>query len=216
METQAVTCFPRPTLAAMCHRLLAQADEQVFLCSGSLILGGSAELQAIRRSLLSVLDRGIKLSLLDDFEYWDVPDRRDVLLELRRDGADVRISPSTPHGMLIVDRLVAVACNNPVRDSQACLPIRSKAVIASMQRLADITWRTAWDLELVSMLERHDSDVSLAVLRMLNAGYKDEVAARTLGISLRTYRRHVADLIEMLHAHTRFEAGARAASLGLI
>lgn len=216
MEAQAVTCFPKPTLTGMCHQLLAQAREHVFLCNGSLIPCGPAELQAFRRSLLAALDRGIRLSLLDDFENWEVRDRRELLQELRQHDADVRISPSAPHGMLIVDRLVAMACNNPVRDSRACTPVRSKPVIASLQRFADLTWRTAWDLELVSMLEQRDCDVRLSVLRMLNAGYKDERAARMLGISLRTYRRHVADLIEILQAHTRFEAGARAATLGLV
>lgn len=216
MEAQAATCYPRPTLAGMCHQLLAQAREHVFLCNGSLIPCGPAELRAFRRSLLAAIDRGIRLSLLDDIENWEVRDRRELLQELRQHGADVRISPSAPQGMLIIDRLVAVACNNPVRDSRVCTPIRSKAVIASLQRFADITWRNAWDLELVSMLERQDSDVSLSVLRMLSAGYKDEVAARMLGISLRTYRRYVAELIDMLQARTRFEAGARAANLGLV
>jgi DNA-binding CsgD family transcriptional regulator len=213
---QTAECYPKPTLAIRCHRLLAQAQEQVFLCNGSLIPSTPAELQLFRRSLHDVLTRGVRLSLLDDLEYWDVGDRRRLLLELRQRGADVRISPSAPHGMLIIDKLVAVACNNPVSDGEACTPIRSKPVIASLQRLAVITWRTAWDLELVSMLERRDSELSLAVLKLLNAGYKDEVAARRLGISLRTYRRHVADLIEILRARTRFEAGARAASLGLV
>lgn len=209
-------CYPKPTLAGMCHRLLAQAREHVFLCNGSLIPSTPTELELFRRSLHRALDRNVAISLLGDLESLDVLDRREFLQELQHHGADVRISTSPPNGMLIIDKLVAVSCNNSGADGQVCAPIRSRTVITSLQRLADITWRTSWNLELVSMLERRDSEVSLEVLRLLNAGHKDDIGARLLGMSVRTYRRHVADLIEALRANSRFEAGARAASLGLV
>lgn len=209
-------CYPKPALMSMCHRLLAHAREHVFLCNGSLIPNSPADQGLFSRSLHATMDRGARLSLLDDVESLEVHNRREFLQELRRHGAEVRISPAPPSGMLIIDKLVAVACNNSVPDGGACVPIRSSAVVGSLQRLADITWRTSWDLELVSMLERRDSEVSLEVLRLLNAGYKDDIAARLLGMSVRTYRRHVADLIEALRARSRFEAGSRAASLGLV
>lgn len=41
-------------------------------------------------------------------------------------------------------------------------------------------------------------------------GLTDEVAARRLGISLRTARRMMARIMERLGAHSRFEAGLRA------
>jgi DNA-binding NarL/FixJ family response regulator len=50
---------------------------------------------------------------------------------------------------------------------------------------------------------------------MLGAGLKDETAARELGLSLRTYRRRVADLMAALGADSRFQAGLRARELGL-
>ncbi|MGH2602897.1 MAG: response regulator transcription factor, partial [Dehalococcoidia bacterium] len=53
------------------------------------------------------------------------------------------------------------------------------------------------------------------VLRLLDAGYKDDAAARQLGMSVRTYRRHVAEIMRSLGATSRFQAGARAAELGL-
>jgi len=53
------------------------------------------------------------------------------------------------------------------------------------------------------------------ILVLLNAGYKDDAAARQLGLSVRTYRRHVAEIMRALGAASRFQAGARAAKLGL-
>jgi DNA-binding NarL/FixJ family response regulator len=46
-------------------------------------------------------------------------------------------------------------------------------------------------------------------------GVTDQSAARQLGLSLRTYRRRVADLLAELDADSRFQAGLRAGELGI-
>jgi DNA-binding NarL/FixJ family response regulator len=53
------------------------------------------------------------------------------------------------------------------------------------------------------------------VLRALSDGLTDEAASRRLAVSLRTYRRRVADLMTALEADSRFQAGLRAGELGL-
>jgi hypothetical protein len=37
-----------------------------------------------------------------------------------------------------------------------------------------------------------------------------------MNVSVRTYRRHVAAILKSLHVNTRFEAGLKAAELGLL
>ncbi|NHC16072.1 LuxR family transcriptional regulator, partial [Motilibacter sp. E257] len=54
------------------------------------------------------------------------------------------------------------------------------------------------------------------ILGFLARGVKDEVASRELGISIRTYRRHVSDLLRELGVTSRFQAGAAAAQLRLL
>lgn len=53
------------------------------------------------------------------------------------------------------------------------------------------------------------------MLRALGSGATDEAAARDLGMSVRTYRRRVAELLDVLEAGSRFQAGVRAGELGL-
>jgi DNA-binding NarL/FixJ family response regulator len=53
------------------------------------------------------------------------------------------------------------------------------------------------------------------ILRALGAGLTDEAAAHRVGVSLRTYRRRVADLMRLLDSDSRFQAGVRAGELGL-
>ncbi|RPK77169.1 hypothetical protein EES45_21935 [Streptomyces sp. ADI97-07] len=53
------------------------------------------------------------------------------------------------------------------------------------------------------------------ILDALGSGLTDASAARRLGVSLRTYRRRVAELMAVLEAGSRFQAGLRAGELGL-
>lgn len=53
------------------------------------------------------------------------------------------------------------------------------------------------------------------ILQALASGLTDASAAKQLGISLRTYRRRVADLMAGLKAESRFQAGLRAGEMGI-
>ncbi|MDQ3764606.1 MAG: LuxR C-terminal-related transcriptional regulator [Actinomycetota bacterium] len=50
-------------------------------------------------------------------------------------------------------------------------------------------------------------DRDLEVLRLMSIGLIDTVAARSLAISLRTYRRRVAEIMKKLNVDSRFQAG---------
>lgn len=61
-----------------------------------------------------------------------------------------------------------------------------------------------------------DADVKQRIIFLLAEGAKDEAVARRLGISLRTCRRHVAEILDQLGSSSRFQAGVRAALLGAL
>ncbi|MFE5090773.1 helix-turn-helix transcriptional regulator [Streptomyces sp. NPDC056638] len=65
-------------------------------------------------------------------------------------------------------------------------------------------------------LEEVSREIHETIVRLLAAGLKDEAIARRLGMSLRTARRHIADIMEELDATSRFQAGAHAAARGLL
>ncbi|MEU7899105.1 hypothetical protein AB0B45_40405 [Nonomuraea sp. NPDC049152] len=54
------------------------------------------------------------------------------------------------------------------------------------------------------------------VLHLLSSADKDEIAAREMGVSLRTYRRYVAELLVRLGATNRFQAVLLARKQGWI
>ncbi len=93
--------------------------------------------------------------------------------------------------------------------------------ISVLTALFDQTWNTATplaqDLEPYAPNGHHELlDAELELLKLLAAGVTDETAARHLGVSLRTARRHVATLMNQLAATSRFQAGVEAVKRGWI
>jgi DNA-binding NarL/FixJ family response regulator len=91
--------------------------------------------------------------------------------------------------------------------------VRQPAIVGALKLLFERYWEQATPLpDFDSRKPRVDIRGSL--LRQLAAGAKDEQIARTLGLSLRTVRRRVADLMIELGADTRFQAGVEAVRRG--
>ncbi|MGW3040437.1 LuxR family transcriptional regulator [Kitasatospora sp. NPDC001159] len=118
---------------------------------------------------------------------------------------------------IMVDHQVVLACADLVTGSRRAAVIRDFSVIRTMHNLFAGVWRRAVPVEarpdFGSTARR---EFAQRILDRLNAGVTDEVAARDLSVSVRTYRRYVAEIMEQLGANSRFQAGARAAELGLL
>ncbi len=63
-------------------------------------------------------------------------------------------------------------------------------------------------------VEEAPTEEELAIVRLLAEGLTDEVIAQRIGISKRTYRRRLKNVMRKLGAGSRFEAGARAVQNG--
>lgn len=140
------------------------------------------------------------------------------LVELARAGLRVRICPAPiPHETILVDRRVAILAGPAAGGVREYTVVRSPSVVKGVVSLYWATWETA--VELAEY--RRDRPPALSresrrILGLLGGGLKDEAAARRLGMSLRTYRRRVAEILTLLDADTRFQAGIRAHEFGLI
>lgn len=90
------------------------------------------------------------------------------------------------------------------------------ALVSGAYALFEAAWETATDLAAFFDPDRPRIDAQArTVLHALGSGMTDMTAARELGMSLRTYRRRVAELLAALGADSRFQAGVRAGELGL-
>jgi DNA-binding NarL/FixJ family response regulator len=117
--------------------------------------------------------------------------------------------------MVIVDRKVALVPLDPSDNRRGALALSGAGVITAMCALFDQLWRAGepWERQ----RKRNQGELSPLeheLLWLLAQGMTDEAAARKLGLSLRTVRRLASDLMARLNAHSRFEAGVRAAHRG--
>src|SRR5690606_13017466 len=85
----------------------------------------------------------------------------------------------------------------------------------SLGRAMSALFEQVWTESRVATTPPATVDVSeptpaeIDLLRLLGKGMTDASAARQLGVSLRTVRRMMADLMSRLGARSRFEAGMR-------
>ncbi|MCK9895839.1 LuxR C-terminal-related transcriptional regulator [Frankia sp. AgB32] len=100
------------------------------------------------------------------------------------------------------------------------LLVRTPELASVLRTLFEQVWEIAepisGELADASAPEAADnpSDSERLLLRLLSLGVKDEAAARHLGVSVRTVRRMIADLMTRLDARSRFQAGTLATRRG--
>ncbi|MFC8720548.1 DNA-binding response regulator [Kitasatospora sp. NPDC057198] len=133
-------------------------------------------------------------------------------------GGLVRVSRSgLPAEMIVVDARVAVVGGTGPGGEPSYSVLRAPTVVDGLRTLFLAAWEAARDLAEHRARPAPVLDASSrAVLRTLGRGLTDESAARSLDMSLRTYRRRVAELMALLEADSRFQAGTRARELGLV
>lgn len=141
----------------------------------------------------------------------------DLVREFARRGRKaVRIARIPLMTALIADGRTALVCTEMAGERQASV-LRASSVAQCGQTLFDTVWSHAVDATAWLGFGAHARvELVQQILHYLHTGATDEAASRELSISVRTYRRHIATIMELLDARSRFQAGVRAAELGLL
>lgn len=197
--------------------LLVQAQESV--CS--MLPGGPIRketLDAARQFDQETVERGVHVQAL--YQSAVRADRRtmDYLNWLTDLGTEIRTAPVLPMRIILIDDAIAV-----VGHAQKALPfevfvIREIGVLAPIYEFFNLSWAAAEPLVVTNpgaaQDSPHPSTQELALLQLLASGSTDEASAKKLGVSVRTVRRIMADLMDRLGATSRFEAGHKATQRG--
>ncbi|MCX4824568.1 LuxR C-terminal-related transcriptional regulator [Streptomyces sp. NBC_01142] len=139
------------------------------------------------------------------------PGAQDNTVE-RCEEAEVRVSARVPGWLVILDRRIALVPADQQNPRGGTMLIRNPVVVSNMRSVFGSMWQSAVPLSATAttvLQSRHRE-----ILRLMSGGLTDSAGARTLNISLRTYRRHVADIMSKLGVESRFQAGAAAHRLG--
>lgn len=179
-----------------------------------------AEIDHVRRLALRSLGRGVRMRTVVVRRALDDPRTVEYLGEMVSRGGRVRVAEEISEHILVYDRHAALVPIDPNDTDRGALLAHSSGLVTNLVALFEKIWGES---ESVSLLlqkpEQGDSGLSESARRVLmlmcTAG-KDEAAARDLGISIRTYRRHVANVMRRLGATTRAQAALLARERGWI
>ncbi|MFC9844755.1 LuxR C-terminal-related transcriptional regulator [Streptomyces sp. NPDC060223] len=172
------------------------------------------ELRLARPLVLEALRRGARGRILYPHTARGDSDTRAHIGELLPAGGQVRTTKEVRDRFLVFDRKTAFI---PAGEGEAIAVVYEEAVAAFLAGLHARVWESAFDVDsgaagYAGTLE----DLKATLLDLLASGAKDEVIARRVGMSERTFRRHVATIMQDLSATSRFQAGVLAARTGLV
>lgn len=208
-------------------------DDELWAASLPLIRGASHEVALASREIAAfgatggeladvlsrLRDRRLSIRVLCAPGALVTQQGRAGLGELSRSGVDVRIARHALNDVAVIDGRHVLLCARagPEAEPGPKIIVEAPALARTILDLLGGVHAAASRLE--TFLHYNDPDkaeLMVAILGLLNQGRKDATAARTLGLSVRTYRRRVADVLSWLDVSSRFEAGVRAAELGLV
>ncbi len=169
---------------------------------------------------LDVLARGVRVRAVYASEVLSEPGHAEHVREIVGLGEQARVVPHVPLKMVLVDRSIAVI---PLTDREestrtAAVVVRRSRLCDALVELFEATWSQGAPL-FTSPAAETDGELSAVdreLVALLAAGLKDEAVGRQLGLSERTVRRHIADLVTRLGATSRFQAGAQAVRRGWV
>ncbi|WP_062216702.1 helix-turn-helix transcriptional regulator [Streptomyces sp. NBRC 109706] len=128
-------------------------------------------------------------------------------------GAQIRTLSQVPRAAVVFDRSSAVLVSVSEHAEPTARLVRDADVVRFLLELFDQLWEDAAPFASgdPGYAEAAD-DLRQSLARLMAQGLTDEVIARRLGMSVRTCRRHIAELLRGLDAVSRFQAGVRAAT----
>lgn len=171
--------------------------------------------EAISRDT-ALLARGVRMrTLYNHTARFNAPSQSYVSV-MSGLGAEYRTVHDMFGRLIVFDRELAFI---PDREgSLGAVVIREPSIVTYLCSVFENEWAHARPFAdaAVDGLESVAKELDGTILRLLAAGYKDEAIGRRVGMSLRTTRKHVADIMETLGAVSRFQAGVLAARAGLL
>jgi DNA-binding CsgD family transcriptional regulator len=201
---------------ATLRRLVALAREEL-ICIPALACRPAGTLTAALAEIGRLPAAGIAVRMLCSADAMRTDAGERFVSDAETRGIHVRVTPAPLHELLMVDDRVALVHPETTGAGRRAVVAYAPAILHTLRALFTGAWQAAdpampgpssaapaWDR------------LTREILDCLSAGYKDDAAARKLGLSVRTYRRYVAEILRDMGAASRFQAGVRAAELRLL
>ncbi|MGW4380587.1 LuxR C-terminal-related transcriptional regulator [Kitasatospora sp. NPDC004531] len=161
------------------------------------------------------LRRGVAIRAICRDSFRNDPDTLAHARWLTDLGGEMRTVPIVPIPLVVVDRAVVIVPFDPADPREGALELDGPGPVAVACALFDQLWSAATPFgSSVAVDGQGLTSTERTLLELAAAGHTDEAAGRKLGVSARTVKRQMADLMARLGADSRFQAGVRAARRG--
>jgi hypothetical protein len=208
----------RDTVQSMLDHLSAHCRHEM----ASVAPGGSRPgevLHAARRSALAMRERGVALRTIYQHTARSDLATRAYVRDVTAAGAEFRTADQLIDRILIYDRETVFlptreqdGATEEERAINGAIVVREPTLVAFVCSVFEHLWEGATPFAPDdSRAPAVAGDLKQSILRLMAKGYKDEMVARRLGMSVRTCRRHISEITEELEATSRFQAGYNAA-----
>ena len=196
--------------------LLAAAHREVLVMS-TLAVADRDPIGGVRRVDHENLRRGVRYRVVVPDTARTAPVLATRLGTLALAGADTRTVPEVPTDALVIDGSVVVLPVDRTSGGRSLgtAVFRLSSVVTTTMELFERVWLSAVPMTPSDMPDAAELNArERELLSLLSSGSTDESAALRLGVSVRTVRRMVADIMNRLGARSRFQAGVKAADRG--
>jgi transcription initiation factor IIE alpha subunit len=178
---------------------------------------GSDALNDFAVVCLELLERGVSVRVLCQHRNRADMVARTTMKKLLDAGATVRTACRVPRNAVVVDRSLSVLLGTGEDDDLTASRVCDEELVGFLNDMFEHLWDLALPLHRVDIgYADVTGDLHRTIASLMAKGFTDEVLARRLGMSVRTCRRHIADLMRTLGAVSRFQAGFCAADQGLL
>jgi DNA-binding CsgD family transcriptional regulator/sugar-specific transcriptional regulator TrmB len=194
----------RETLAESVAEHVRRATAEICIARPGPDAGERPDQHPVSPNLLAACPDGVQVRLITDGR--ERPAGRE---ELAGPDVETRVLCPAPRQLVLVDRRTAVLPADGPDGTSRLLVVRQPDLIAALGAAFELAWQIA-RRPLPGDPQPELEPLRMEILRHLAAGHKDEVVARRVGLSVRTCRRHIADVMTQLGASSRFQAGVLA------
>ncbi|MFI6685554.1 LuxR C-terminal-related transcriptional regulator [Streptomyces sp. NPDC050485] len=181
--------------------------------------GGSrpeAVLKEATDRTVHVLKRGVRMRTLYQYAAQFHQPTVDHATLFVAHGAEVRLVTDAFMRLIVFDREVALI--ELLDNAQGAVLVRDPNIIHFLVRAFERAWDRALAFPLAhdrDQVLRSSEEMKTAIVKLLVEGYDDKVVAKRLGISLRTFQRHLAEVLRRIGANNRIHAGYLLRDLGM-
>ncbi|HEU5417729.1 MAG TPA: LuxR C-terminal-related transcriptional regulator [Streptosporangiaceae bacterium] len=165
-----------------------------------------------------LLLRGGSARMIYERAAVDLPGRLAEIVDGCGIGERARVLPHLPTKLLLVDDTLAILPLQAAPEAiESIVVVHKSALLEAITALFESLWLIASPVHYPAANGTpgdQPSPEERGILALLTAGIPDEVIARELGLSERTYQRRVRSMMERLRVQTRFQLARQATRRG--